>query len=125
MSMRIVRRTGWLNMKAKIPLRINGEKVAIISYKQELDLNFSSDIATLNVSRFGIRSNQITIRSGDRIELKNSMWSNVSSVLLLLLLIIYCFTNLDTLKMSISTIVIVYGFISFFFLNTYRLEIVE
>ena len=118
MSMRIVRRTGWLNMKAKIPLRINGEKVAIISYKQELDLNFSSDIATLNVSRFGIRSNQITIRSGDRIELKNSMWSNVSSVLLLLLLIIYCFTNLDSLKMSISTIGIIYGFISFFFLNT-------
>ena len=57
MSIRIVRLTNWFSKSAKISLKINGEKIAIISHKQELNLNLSSDIATLNVSRFGIRSN--------------------------------------------------------------------
>lgn len=68
MSVIIKRKTGFLGMASKISVKVNGEKVSKIANDESLELDIKDDNASLRVSQFGSRSNQIEVTDGDVVE---------------------------------------------------------
>lgn len=82
MSVRIVRRTGWFGHK-KLNVKMNGEHVAKLGPRQDLEITLSDEKVIMSVSEFGRKSNAIEVVDGETIEIKTTIWSKATFALFL------------------------------------------
>lgn len=76
MAVTVVRRTGIIGMAGTIAIKINGEKVGKVKTEQQIEVDLPNNKARLNVSQFGVRSNELEVNDGEIIELTTPKWSS-------------------------------------------------
>jgi len=70
-------------MGSKIQILVNGVKVARVSDKQEVEVEFPDNKAQLKVKQTGIKSNEVEVKDGDIIEITQTKWHRMSFPLMM------------------------------------------
>lgn len=78
-------------MGGTIVIKINGKKVDKVKTEQQIEVDIPNDSVRLQVSQSGIRSNELEVSDGERIEITTPKWS---SLILFLLVILPSLLNL-------------------------------
>ncbi len=78
MSVLVRRNTGWQGSASKIQIQINGEKIDSVGDNQEVNVRLPDGKAQLNVTQFGVKSNEIEIEDGDIIDITVTRWHRMS-----------------------------------------------
>lgn len=103
MKVSIKRNTGFMGTASKVQIKVNGKKSASIIDHQEKKIEIPSYTALLKATQFGVKSNEIKVKDGDRIKLTATWISRFSFPLIM---IITFFTILiPSLKYRFITIV--------------------
>lgn len=125
MSVIIKRKTGFIGMGAKFSVKVNGEKVTKISYKETIELDIKGDNSLLRVSQFGAHSNQVEVKDGNVVEVTTTKVAYI--VCLVPFLFIIASSVMENFYYTTSTVAIVISLILFvlFTSNSYRLKIVD
>lgn len=74
MSIKIKRNTGWLGSLADFRLIINGETIDRIRSSEAVEIGIPTKEASVQVSYFGSKSNQLKVQSGDKLEITTTRW---------------------------------------------------
>ena len=77
MAITIVRRTGIIGMAGTIAIKINGKKVDKVKTEQQIEVDIPNDSVRLQVSQSGIRSNELEVSDGEKIEITTPIWSSL------------------------------------------------
>ena len=86
MSITIKRNTGWQGMGTRIQILVNGEKVASVSGKQQVEVELPGNKAHLKVTQTGIKSNEIEVQDGDIIEITQTRLHRMSFPLMMVIM---------------------------------------
>src|SRR5690554_2557291 len=86
MSITIKRNTGWQGMGTRIQILVNGEKVASVSGKQQVEIELPDNKAHLKVTQTGIKSNEIEVQDGDIIEITQTRLHRMSFPLMMVIM---------------------------------------
>ena len=69
MSITIKRNTGQGGVASRIQIKLNGKEVGTIMEKKEIEIEIPDGKSNLEVTRFGNKSNKISVKDGDVIEI--------------------------------------------------------
>ena len=69
MSIIIKRNTGHDGVASRIQIKLNGKEVGSIIEKKEIEIEIPEGKSNLEVTRFGNKSNKISVKDGDVIEI--------------------------------------------------------
>ena len=83
MLIRVKRNTGWQGSGSNLKIYANGEKIASISHKQEVEIEIPHEQVQLKAMQFGVRSNTVTVNDGDLVEVTSTLWTRWSLPVLL------------------------------------------
>lgn len=122
MAITIVRRTGIIGMAGTIAIKINGKKVDKIKTEQQIKIDIPNDSVRLQVSQTGVRSNELEVNDGEKIEITTPKWS---SLILFLLIILPSLLNfIPNYKFSMLGIIVysVIVIIMFSVMKWYRIK---
>lgn len=97
MSVIIKRKTGWMGMLSKISVKVNGQKVTKIAYKEAIELDLIDDSVLLRVSQFGAQSNEIKVRNGDIVEVRTTKLAYTIVALPLILAVSNSFMQIENI----------------------------
>lgn len=121
MSIKLIRNSGLSGALSNFNVLVNGKKVATIANKECKVLDLKSYPAKLKVTSFGSKSNEITVNSGDIVQIKSSKANTAFMVALFILLIL--------IPIIESTAIIIIGFailiILAFTMQAYELNILD
>lgn len=67
MSVKIKRNTGWVGQFPNFNIIINGEKVEEVGNNDTIQIEIPDEEATLQVSQWGIKSNEIIVNDGEKV----------------------------------------------------------
>ena len=84
MSVTIKRNTGWAGTGSNVQIQVNGEKIASVMNHQHILINLQDSPARLKATQFGIKSNEIKVKSGDTVELTSTWISRLSFPLIMI-----------------------------------------
>ena len=85
MLIRVKRNTGWQGSGSPIKIHANGEKIASVSHKQEVEMEIPHGQVQLKAMQFGVRSNTVTVNDGDLVEVTSTLWTRWSLPVLIIL----------------------------------------
>ena len=88
MTITIIRNTGWQGAASNMKIKVNNKKFASIGYNQRLDIDLPLEKAKLRVSQLGVKSNEITVKKGDTLELTPTRWYRMNFPLFVAILIL-------------------------------------
>lgn len=122
MSIKIIRKTGFMGMAVRLAVKVNGEKIAKISHQESLQLNIKEKEALLRVSQLGTISNEIKVNDGDVIEVKMSNWSYFFVFLLVFNILLSSLNIHSGYQIAVMAIVVILWLLTLFVLNGFRLR---
>lgn len=122
MSIKIIRKTGFMGMAVRVAVKVNGEKIAKISHQESLQLNLKEKEALLRVSQLGTISNEIKVNDGDVIEVKISNWSYLFVFLLFFNILLSFFNIHSGYQIAVMVIVVILWLLTLFVLNGFWLR---
>ncbi|WHZ31699.1 hypothetical protein QNK01_09475 [Desemzia incerta] len=122
MSIKIIRKTGFMGMAVRLAVKVNGEKIAKISHQESLQLNIKEKEALLRVSQLGTISNEIKVNDGDVIEVKMSNWSYLFVFLLVFNILLSSLNIHSGYQIAVMAIVVILWLLTLFVLNGFRLR---
>lgn len=122
MSIKIIRKTGFMGMAVRLAVKVNGEKIAKISHQESLQLNIKEKEALLRVSQLGTISNEIKVNDGDVIEVKISNWSYLFVFLLFFNILLSSLNIHSGYQIAVMAIVVILWLLTLFVLNGFRLR---
>lgn len=122
MAITIVRRTGIIGMAGTIAIKINGKKVDKIKTEQQIKIDITNDSVRLQVSQTGVRSNELEVSDGEKIEITTPKWS--SFILFLLIILPSLLKFIPNYKFSMLGIIVysVIVIIMFSVMKWYRIK---
>lgn len=82
---RVKRNTGWQGSGTNLKIYANGEKIASVAHRHEVEIKIPYEQVQLKAMQFGLRSNALTVSDGDLVEVTSSIWSRWSLPVLLIL----------------------------------------
>jgi hypothetical protein len=85
MLIRVKRNTGWQGSGSNLKIYANGEKIASISHKQEVEIEIPHEEVQLKVMQFGVRSNTVAVNDGDLVVVTSTLWTRWSLPVLIIL----------------------------------------
>lgn len=71
---RIKRNTELSGILGNIKIKVDGQDVARIKERQQIELELPNDEATISASQFGSRNNELVVKNGQIVEITNSAW---------------------------------------------------
>lgn len=125
MAVSIKRNTGFMGSGIKMTVKINGEKVAKISQNQQIELEIPGDEATIRVSQLGIKSNEVKIKDGKKLEITTKDWMKNGLIFFLIALFLISII-LNLAYIIIASLVLFILFTSIYFLiDGFQLQVKE
>lgn len=124
MSVTVKRNTGTLGMGAKFSVKVNGEKVTKIAHEEAIELDIKDENASLRVSQFGSRSNQIQVKDGDVVEVTTTRLAYLAFLIPFIFIVVS--NTVENVYYSTSTFVlmVLLMLVILFMFNCYRLKVV-
>ena len=125
MSIIIKRDTGWTGMGTRITVKLNGEKVGKVSHNNQIKVDFPKKSAKLRVSQLGVKSNEIEVKDGDVVEIKQARWYWMSYLLYMVLILVSIFIPDLTHRLIIIISFGILLIMSIFLINGFNLKVIE
>lgn len=100
MSVKIKRNTGWVGQFPNFNIIINGEKVEEVGNNDTIQIEIPDEEATLQVSQWGIKSNEIIVNDGEKVEIYTTAWGKYSIFVFMLALLL---TNLFSVSTALTS----------------------
>lgn len=94
MSIIIKRKTGGSGAGSKMSIKVNGEKVKKIAYRQEIELDIQKEPALIEVEQLGVKSNEINVNNGDIVEIKTTKMTYITIFTLFVYIIVSSFDQM-------------------------------
>ncbi|MFH5835905.1 hypothetical protein ACHAL6_07495 [Proteiniclasticum sp. C24MP] len=85
MLIRVKRNTGWQGSGSNLNIYANGEKIGTVFHKKEVEVEIPHEQVQLKVMQFGVRSNRVTVKDGDQVEVTSTLWTRWSLPVLIIL----------------------------------------
>lgn len=106
-------------------MKVNGEKVRKTAHEEAIELDIKDDNASLRVSQFGSRSNQIQVKDGDVVEVTTTRLAYLVFLIPFIFVIVsnivenvYYTTNTFVLMVLLMLVIL-------FTFNCYRLKVIN
>lgn len=125
MSITIKRNTGWIGMGTNIQIKLNGKKVAKVGENTQIEVELPEDKACLKIKHVGVKSNEIEVKEGDVIEIKQTKWYKWSFPLYFVFLILSMFIFDPTKRLMIVITIGILYLISLFIKEGYYLKVIN
>lgn len=119
----IKRNTGWIGVASRIKIKVNGEKSALISEGQTIEIELPADESSLKATQLGVRSNEIIVRDGDILEIHQTKFYRM--ILPIIIVIQVLFFSVISLDYRLFPILSFFVLVSMLFIEGFRIEIIS
>lgn|SRR5699024_671907 len=88
MTIKIKRKTGLLGTLSKFNVKINGEKRGTLENEEILELEIPDGETVLQLTQFGVKTNEINVKDGDRLKVSTTTWGIYGTLMVIFLFIV-------------------------------------
>lgn len=121
MTIQIKRETGLLGGFSKFSVKINGKKRGTLENEEILQLEIPDDEAVLQLTQFGVKTNEINVKDGDRLKVSTTTWGIYGKMMCIFLFIISGLYIPNVIGYGIVLLYIITGY----FLNGFIFKIIK
>jgi len=121
MTVKIKRNTDFVGTMAKFKVIVNGEKVGTIGHEEFLEVEIPDDEAVIQLSQMGVRTNEMNVKDGDRLEVSTSNWGKYGVFAVIFLFLISRLFAPNVIRYGLFLLY----FISAFVVNGFMYKIIK
>lgn len=113
MTVKIKRNTGSVGPMGTFNVLVNGEKTATLPDTEILELEIPDDEAVIQLSQMGVKTNEMNVKDGDRLEVSTTFWGKYGIILIISLFFISDLFARDVIR---------YGIFLLYFITAYVID---
>lgn len=125
MSISIKRNTGLIGSGIAMAVKVNGKKVTKIPQDQQIELEIPGNKATVRVSQLGIKSNEVEIKNGEKLEVTTRNWIKTSIILFFVALLLVNIILDLPYRIIASLILFIFLMGTYFLVGGFQLHVEE
>ena len=111
MTVKIKRNTGLVGSMGTFNVLVNGEKTETLPNTEILELEIPDDEAVIQLSQLGVKTNEMNVKDGDRLEVSTTFWGKYGNIVVISLFFISDLFAPDVIRYGILLLYFISAFV--------------